>query len=377
MKKHEPDPKDPHNESDYSVRELSEDWNEKLLEITRKTPVRSGDLSIHFDRSPDIFVLPRLTSYKMVPLGFFRKEQLIGFAIASYQKRYVSGVLTDFIYLGNMHGTQKGTGQIFLQQLEKRVQRKVKTRPDVKYMYAYVMAWNRPAEKLAKLGVLGSKPIGTITMATLFTLKPMRSSSKFTVRKATIADSEQIIPLLSNAFKGQLLAPEMNQAVFQHNLNHRPGITIEDYYVATRGEEIIGTCLAWDMTAFKKNRIQFRDVKMRSIHMAYNLSARLLGSPALPRSGEAFRDVTIAEYAVRDQDPEIMEALLRSIYHECRNKGYQTVILGYAAGSSIAEAIQPFIYKEVRSHVIIAPLQSDVPVYFHPEKNIYADAIQI
>jgi hypothetical protein len=366
-----------HDSAGFSVRALPDRWNNELLEISRRSPVKAGNISIHFDRSPDIFTIPKFTSYRYRLLGFFHDEQLIGFATASYQKRYIRGVVTDVIYLGNMHVTVKGTGRIFLKKLAERVVEKVKNRPEVKYLYAYVMEGNRAAKRLVDLGQQESKPAGTIFLSTIFTIKPVRLSRKYSVRKAVPGDIDKIAELMSREFREQFLAPELNRDIFMHNLKLRPGVDIDNYYVALRDEKIIGACLAWDMTAFKKNRVYFHGLKMNLVSNFYNLLARLSGSPLLPRPGEPFRDVTIAEHAVIDRDPEVMEALLRFIYHEYRENGYHSVIFGCSSGDPILKATKPFLSREVRSAIVIAPLQKGSEHIFRDNPMIYADAIQI
>ncbi|WP_069130934.1 hypothetical protein [Rhodohalobacter halophilus] len=361
----------------YEVKGLPESWNDRFLEISRQSPVKTDKISIHFDRSPDIFSIPNMLSYKVVPLGLFCRKKLIGIAIASYQKRFIRGVITDVIYLGNMHVIQKGTGHIFLKKLGERVAYKVKNRPEVKYLYGYVMQDNRPGERIAKLGELESKLCGSISMLTLLTLKPMALSSKYTIRNASLADVEQIVSLLANEFMNLFLAPVMNREIFLSNLQNRPGVKIEDYYLALKNGEIVGACLAWDMTTIKKNRIKFRGFKMNFVHKAYNLIARFNGSAKLPEPGEPFRDVTIAEYALADRDPEIMEALLRSVYIDYRQRGFHSIIFGCSSENPIRQATKPFLSREVRSGVVIAPMQEDSVRNFGNVPGIYADAIQI
>ncbi len=363
--------------SAYEVKGLSENWNERFLEISRQSPVKAENISIHFDRSPDILAIPGMLSYKVVPLGFFFEGKLIGIAIASYQKRYIRGVITDVIYLGNMHVTRKGTGHIFLKKLGERVAYKVKNLPEVKYLYGYVMQNNRPGVRIARLGELESKSCGTISMFTLLTLKPMALRSKFSIRKASMSDVEQIVALLVNDYRDQFLAPVMNLELFMNNLEQRPEININNYYLALRGEKVVGTCLAWDMTPIKKNRIKFHGFKMKFVHNIYNLMAQLIGSAKLPEPGEPFRDVTIAEYAVLNRDPEIMEALLRTVYQDYRQRGYHSVIFGCSSEDPICKATKPFLSREVRSGVVIAPLQADSIRNFGNVSKIYADAIQI
>jgi hypothetical protein len=363
--------------SAYEVKGLSANWNDSFLEISRQSPVRAGKISIHFDRSPDILSIPKMQSYRVVPLGLFYRDELIGIAIASYQKRLIRGVITDVIYLGNMHVIRKGTGKLFLKKLGERVAYKVKKRPEVKYLYGYVMQDNRPGKRIARLGELDSKLCGSISMFTLLTLKQIPLSSKFLIRKASLSDAEQIVSLLSNAYRQQFLAPTMNLELFMNNLEQRPGIDINNYYLALRGKKIVGTCLAWDMTPIKKNRIKFHGFKMKFVHSAYNLMAQLNGSAKLPEPGEPFRDVTIAEYAVLNKDPEIMEALLRAVYQDYRQRGYHSIIFGCSSEDPIHKATKPFLFREVRSGVVIAPLQADSIRNFGNVSKIYADAIQI
>jgi len=363
--------------SGYKVKGLDESWNDRFLEMSRLAPVKAEKISIHFDRSPDIFTIPKITSTQNVPLGLFHDDRLVGCAIASYQKRYINGTVMDVIYLGNMHVTEKGAGRIFLKKLSERVVQKIKDRPEVKYLYAYVMDRNRPAVKLARLGELDSQSVGTISMCTLFTIKPIALDSEYSVRKAKMADVDQIVALLSNEFRQQWLAPEMSKEQFLQNLKNRQDVGIENYYLAIKNNEIIGTCLAWDMTSFKKNRIRFHGFRMCLLRFGYDLVARLTGSPPMPKTGEAFKDVTIAEYAVRNRDPKIMEALLRFVYRDYRKKGFQTIIFGCDFTDPIKQATSPFISKEVRSSVILAPLQKNSMRNFSPPSLIYADAIQI
>lgn len=363
--------------TDYHVEVLLESWNAKLLDMCRQSPVKAGKLNIHFDRSPDILMIPKFTSYFQRPLGFFHHDQLIGFAIACYQKRYINGELMDVIYLGNMHVTEKGAGRTFLKMLTERVIHIVENLPEVKYLYAYIMEDNRSAKRLADMGQLGSKPIGSITMSTIFTLKPIRESNGFMIRKATLSDVEKMVRMLSNEYRSYFLSPVINVQTFLCDLKLRPGVDIDNYYLAIRNGTIVGLCLAWDMTSFKKNRISYKGNKLKLQRCLYNLAAQLLGSPKLPGSGDAFRDITIAEYAVRDRDPKILEALLRHVYREYRKKGAQAIIIGSSSNDPIIQALKPFISKEVRSNVIIAPLQKDSKQTFRDIPFIYADSIQI
>jgi hypothetical protein len=367
----------PQNTPSYQVRVLGTEWSKELLRISRKTPVKSDKLRILFDRSPNIFLIPKLTSYRCRCLGLFKNDKLIGYALASYQKRYVNGNLKDVIYLGNMHVTEKGTGRLFLNKLSDRFSNKIPKHINVEYLYAYVIQQNRSAMKLVSLGHLYSRVAGKITMSNIFTIKPMRLSNSYRVRQARYDDIDDIVEMLKKEHSKRFLSPEMSHKIFYQNLAIRPNFGIDDYILAISGDEILGVCSAWDMTPIKKNRILSYGKSLGIIRLLYNVAALFLGSPRLPKAGESLKDVTIAEYAVKDRDPKIMEALLRFVYRHYRRKGYHSIIFGSSIDDPLLKANKSFISKDIPSNVILGSGQKEKIDNLESIPLIYADAIQI
>lgn len=365
------------DQSRFELRVLGQEWNVRLLRLSRESPVEAGNYQIYFDRSPDIFAIPKLISYEHRCLGLFRNNELMGYAFASYQKRYINQQVTDVIYLGNMHVFQKGLGRDFLKLLSDRLSRILPKNRDVKFIYAYIIEQNRPAMKLADRGYFSSKVVGQISMVNILLLFPIKKSRKYTVRKARVTDIDKIVELLEKEHSQRFLAPEMNRETFMQNLVHRPQFGIENYYLALSGNEIIGVCSAWDMTDLKKNRILKYGIVMGFIKWVYNLVAFIFGASQLPKAGEKLRDITIAEYAVKDRDPEIMEALLRYIYNQYRQQGYHSIIFGSSVGDPLLKATEIFISKDVRSNVILGTLQQPDVIDTNPPGMIYADTVQI
>lgn len=361
----------------YELRVLDDTWNERLIQMSNRAPVRTDHIKILFDRSPDIFTIPRFTSYKYRCLGLFNKEQFIGFAIACYQKRYINGEIADVIYLGNMHAIEKGAGSIFLEKLSERFMSAIPKQIPVDYWYAYVMDTNRAAMRLANLGKLHSKAVGKITMSLIFLANSMKEDPKYSVREANPGDIDQIVSLLQEEYTKRFLAPEMNREVFQQNLEQRPDFNIQNYLVAEAGDEIIGTCAIWDMTAFKKNRMMEYSTGTNIIRKLINGITYISGKPPLPKTGEAFRDATITEYAVLNRDPKILESLLQYGYEKYRSQKYHYLIFGGSPGDPLQEALQSFITKDIRSNVIVGSGQKKKVEDLSEVTRTHADAIQI
>ncbi len=363
--------------SNVELRVLGQEWNEKLLRLTRESPVEAGKFRIYFDRSPDIFAIPRLTSYKHKCLGLFRNNELLGYVFASYQKLYINQRVTDVIYLGNMHVFQKGLGKKFLKLLSDRLSGMIPKNRRVKFIYAYVMEQNIPAMKLSAHGFFSSRVIGQISMVNILLLFPKQLIRKYTIRRAGPSDVDSIVELLKEEHRHRFLAPEMNKEIFMRNLAERPQFNIRNYYLALSGDDVVGVCSAWDITILKKNRILEYGPTMRFMRWVYNMTAPILGAARLPNAGEALRDITIAEFAIKEHDREIMEALLRYIYNQYREQGYHSIIFGSSTDDPLMKATSAFISKEVRSNVILGILQQASAEGIINPALIYADAIQI
>lgn len=363
--------------SEYELRVLDQEWNQRLLQLTRESPVRAETFQILFDRSPDIFTIPKLTSYKYRCLGLFKENKLLGYAMASYQKRYINQCAVDVIYLGNMHVIKKGLGRELLKLLAKRFHDIIPKGTGVKYLYAYIIDRNKPAMKLASAGYLFSRVVGQISMVTILLLLPLKLNNKYKTRRATSADIDRIVELLQKEYSQLFLAPYIDRKTFLKNLAERPHLDISNYYVALFQNKIVGVCSAWDMTSFKKNRVLKYGLKMKAIRLFYNFVALLFGSSKLPKTDEAFRDITIAEYAAKNRDPEILEALLRYISNHYRKEGYHSIIIGSAANDPMLNATDIFLSKQVRSNVILGAIKKERTQEIELQTLIYADAIQI
>lgn len=370
------------NQSYYQPRELGEEWNEKLLATARESPLESGGFRILFDRSPDIFTIPKLTSHKYRCGGLFKEDELLGYAIATFQKRYIDHQrLADVMYLGNMHVTQKGRRAGFFYRMSDFFFGEL---PDeMEYFYAYIMEQNESALNLVNRrhprfpNAPYAKIVGQISMANIFITIPIRMSPKYAIRVATQDDIAPIVELLHKEHTIRFLGPEMNREIFLKNLEQRPNFGIENYLVALSGSEIVGVCSAWDMTSFKKNRILAYGSVLRFTKLLYNTAAPLLGIASLPKAGGSLKDITITEYAVKDRNPGIMDALLRYFYMQYREKGYHSIIFGSSVDDPLLSAAKSFFSKEIRSNVVLSSKQWGKIADKENIPLIYADSVQI
>lgn len=341
----------------YVLRKIGREQNINMLEILRESPVDSKRLRICFDRQPDIFLTPELTSEHVECAGFFRETELLGFAMLSYQNVYVNGLPRTVMYYCNIHAKKEGRQKGFFYKTSDFFFRDTYNNSNLGY--AIVMKKNKAAErfigkrKCKYPNLPASKVISDLKVINIMITFRKRESSEYQVRKATLMDIDSIVSLIRQEYSKRLFAPVMDRTIFLKNLKKRPRFDISNYYIAEKEGKIVGVCAAWDMGVFKQNIIIRYGRKLKMVKIFHAIFARLFALPQMPKEGQAIRDVTIIEYAAKDRNPDILEALLLKIYNEYRGRKYNMLIIGSCAGDSLLDATNKFFVHSVVSSIIL------------------------
>jgi len=341
----------------YQIEELDERWKAAMLAIVRQAPIEANGMRIVFDHQPDPFLLRRLRSRKVLCGGFFIRGQLSGFALMLYKKVYVEGLPQTVLYFGNLVAAPAARGKGILYRMSDFFMNNLPD--DIRLGHAVVMKGNRAALRLVNrahprfpnmphLKIIGEWRVANILLLPRFPVK-----LKYPVRPARSADIDAIACLLDREYRNRLFGPVVSRESILRALDAFPNFSTENYYIAEEGGEVVGVCCAWDMGTVKQNRILRYGPRLKWLKRALALISPLGGYPPLPREGEAFRDVTILDYAAKERNPEILQALLQAIYRDYRRKRYHMMIFGYADGDPLGAAARPFFSREVVSEIVL------------------------
>lgn len=342
----------------YTVREIGKEWNNKMLEILRDSPVVSKDLTICFDKSPDIFMIPEFKSQHYKCAGFFKKEELKGFAMLLYYQAYINGTPETIGYFCNLHVKKDSRYRGFFFKASDYFFKDMYK--ESRLIYSIIMKGNKAAEshinrRTPRFEHLPhAKIISSLIVKNILITFRKKESKRYEVRQAKISDGDMIVSLLRDEFKNRLLAPVITKEIFLNKLETRPDFSISNYYVAEDRGEIVGVCAAWNITSCRQNRIIRYSNKLKLVRKLYALFAMIFGFPSLPREGEAFKDVVISEYAVENRKPEIMKALLKKVYNDFRNLNYNMIVFGSCYNDPLLRAVKGFYYKNIVSSIILA-----------------------
>nr|WP_321411744.1 hypothetical protein [uncultured Carboxylicivirga sp.] len=342
------------NRSKYTVAPLDRSYNQQMLDILKSCPIKSGGFEICFDREPDVFKLADLKYNPVKYIGFFKDEKLVGFILMGYHQAYINGNAREVYHFTDYYVMKEARSKGFFYKASELVFK------DAVVGYAIIMQGNNDALSHVSrrhkkfLYVPFSKITGTLDVRNILVTFKKKESLKYDIRKATEKDIPAIIELLKTEYSNRLFGQCVDESTFRANLDKKPGLTIENYYLAEKDNKVVGVCAAWDTGSFKQTRVLKLSLNLRMTRFVYFVLAYWFGFPTLPNKGNCFKEVYLTDYAVKDRNPDIMKALLVRIYNEYRNKKYNSVIFGSSEDDPLLKATQGFFKQSVKSHIILS-----------------------
>lgn len=347
-----------------SVLPIGPEYNQEMLDILLDSPMESDGLSLCLDRSPDIFAIPALFFEQHKAFGFFIGDRLAGFAMICRKNLYVNGLPREIGYLANMYVRPDGRKRGWLYKASEPLFREVLE--EVGFGFATTVKGNRNTEpmigrRIQKFPFIPHSVIikDLIIKNILITFRK-RSKSHYLIRQATDSDIPEIARLLDDEYRNRLFGPVMKEAELRKTIATRPGFSISDYYLAEKDDRVIGVCSAWDLSQIRNVRVMAYRGQYRLIKVFYGIVAPLLGFPPLPKPGEAFREITLNDFAVENHDPSILEALLCRIYIDYRKKGYNLIQIASFTGDPLLGATRKFFSQPLFSRIIIGSSDPDL-----------------
>jgi hypothetical protein len=107
------------------------------------------------------------------------------------------------------------------------------------------------------------------------------------------------------------------------------------------------------MGRLKQTRIVRYGRKLKGLRALHSAVGLFRGFPKLPREGQALRDMTVADWAAENGNPEILEALLRSVYKDCWARRYNMMIVGGSIDDPALRAADRFPGPSVLSNIVM------------------------
>jgi len=349
----------------YHIEPVDRDNNTEMLNILRSAPNTTENLTVCFDRQPDFFCLPEIKYNPFFYYGFFRLDLLKGYGAIGYHDAMVNGLRETVFHLRDYYVLPDARGKGFGYKVTEKLFKEPYNKSAVGY--SVIMAGNRASlSYVARRNdafpyIPYSRIINQLDIRNIMMTWPVPESRNYYVRRAENEDIPEIVALLNKEHKERLFGNQYDDTTFQNYLNKRPGLTINDFYLALDKERRpCGVCAAWNCSAFRQTRVLRYGKPFRTAKMLYKGLSVLFNSSPLPEPGECFKDIIITDYATRDRDPGIMNALLRSVYNTSRKSGFHNMMWGSSADDPLLKASEGFFYQHFYSNIVLISTNPDL-----------------
>lgn len=335
--------------------------NSRMISILNATPINAGGLLVCFDKSPDIFEIPRMKYSECMHIGFFKNGELDGFASLGYHDALIKGEAQKVFTFFHFYILPCARGK----HLPEKAARLFIEDSSGKSCYGYYIAMkgNRPVEsyigKHDHSWSPRSRIIDELVIRSILFSFPRRDKTGYSVRNARTEEIPEIVRLLRSEYSQRDLGQTVTEDIFLRNLSLRR-LSIDNYYVAVdRKGYFKGTCLAWDCNSFRRTVVQHFSPKFYPVLYSYRLMEKLLPMAHLPEKGGHFNELTITDYATENRDVTIMHALLSEIYYRNLNRKYHFMNFGSCRSDELLTATKGFWYNEIVSNIVLISLNKE------------------
>lgn len=133
-----------------------------------------------------------------------------------------------------------------------------------------------------------------------------------------------------------------------------PGLSPEDFVLATDGGRVIGCAALWDQRSFKQTRVVAYAPALARLRPWLNLAAPWLCIPRLPPVGEVLRQAFVSHLAVDGDAPETALALVEALRRRAARRQLDYLVLGLPAASPLL----PVLRRRLRPREVVSVLHA-------------------
>lgn len=309
--------------------ELAEPRHERALRELLRESSMPGWIRLAFGREPDFFHGAGVQGKTNEALVTLDGARALGMGCRSVKPMFVNGKKMDFGYLHGLrlHPDARRTSLLARGYAElKRLHENI---PVPAYLTT-VIEDNSQARALLTSGRAGLPHYidrgRYITHAIQLNARRRKYDSPYDIRNGNDIGIKSVIDFIHEAGRTRQFFPAIKADDF--GTPYLRGLNMADFRIALKNNEILGVASVWNQSAFKQNLVKGYAAPIRFSRPILNLFLRMSGFCPLPAPGEKLNSPYIAFACVRDNDPEIMRALLEHIYYEYQRNGAHFLLLG-------------------------------------------------
>jgi len=136
------------------------------------------------------------------------------------------------------------------------------------------------------------------------------------------------------------------------------GLSVQDFWLAWRGSELVGMTGTWCQKGFKQTRVLRYPFALGGLRHLLNLYSRLRGGLHLPAAGGTLKYRLLHSTLVRDDDPAVLDALLQPLVERAR-RDRCALSAGFFLQDPLREALSGYRRQRLASRHFLVSYEQD------------------
>jgi hypothetical protein len=202
-----------------------------------------------------------------------------------------------------------------------------------------------------------------------------RHEYRYTLRRATSDDVEAMQAFFDSQAPAKQLYPR-----YRFDRLDEPyyaNLSIDDYFLAYDGTELVGITGIWDQQAFKQTRVVGYAGALRWSRPIANVIGRLTTGFSLPRTGSELRYLYLHTIVTRDNSVAVFGDLVEHIFSTYRDSNHEYFLCGLFTHDPLISVLDSF---RSRRDVMAQHYEIGIDELEHalsPESPLYVEAARI
>ena len=335
--------------SRFFVRQANATDNEELVELSKVAI--EGQISLALERCPDFFTGAKVQNESVeVNLICDRSEgdRIAAVFSTGRRKLFVNSVAPWVRYLSDVRISPEYRGRRPLRMINNCIIEREASEPSATIQSVMFSDNNairdvvrRPVKVLRRLKYLWFYDVGVYRTSAISLTTGIRAyKARYSHRRATPGDREPMQAFFDKEAPRKQFYPQYR--FDQLDEPHYAGVSIDDYFLAFDGAELIGITGVWDQSAFKQTRIVGYGGALRWLRPVLNMVSRVMIGFSLPPPGTELNYIYLHTIVTRENSVEIFRDLVEHIYETLHGQDYLYFLCGLFTHDPLIEVLDSF-----------------------------------
>jgi hypothetical protein len=297
----------------------------------------SGEIGLSLEREPDFFAAAAVEGprHRTIVFRDVASGRVVGAGSRSARLCWMNGRPGWLPYLGSLRMDRNSCGLPREMIGGYDLCRDLREADEPPFCLTSIVADNRPARRLLEAGLRGMpvyRPVaGMVTLVLPVRRRRICSSGRIEISRAGHSGMTDVEALLAGFGRRHQFHPVWTGAA----LRSLPGLTPNDFLLATEGGHLVGCLAIWDQRRFRQSVVRTLAPRMARLRPLLNLAAPIAGWPRIPAVGHRVESAFLSHVAIAENSEHALPALVAAAAADARRRGLDCLLLGLAASGPL------------------------------------------